>query len=229
MSKLTDVIVKDFLPFLSNKTGVDLPLLVATWEEFNGVKVKAQNGKSKLDSIQKPTEQAPMTYTSGVLEKMTIKDLKVVCENLHLTKVGLKQQLIQRILEASEPCPSQVDEQVAGPDLEVQPEAVPEAVPEPVAKKPIKSVKKSSKTPADRSHLKLDFSKLRGPDVTIEKNENGNWINKETGIVFTSDEEYDEGIRCRLAIGFEDEDGYVENLTDEKIELCNQYGFRYRD
>ena len=65
--------------------------------------------------------------------------------------------------------------------------------------------------------------------VNVARNENGNLIHDETKIVFSSDEQYIDGVKCRMAIGYEDEDGHVVDLTSDKIELCNQYGFKYEE
>ena len=66
------------------------------------------------------------------------------------------------------------------------------------------------------------------PQVEIDVNENGNYIHKETGIVFSSDEEKVDGVKCRVAIGYENEEGDVEELTSDHIETCKRYNFRYR-
>lgn len=56
-------------------------------------------------------------------------------------------------------------------------------------------------------------------EIVIEKNLYGNLIHKESNIVFNTDKE--------LAIGYEDTDGTVKNLTVEMHDLCNKYGFKY--
>lgn len=86
-----------------------------------------------------------------------------------------------------------------------------------VAEKPhqspkAKKTKKTSKTP-------------QIPQVELDINENGNFIHAETGIVFSADED---AMKCREVVGWENEEGDVEELTSEKMEICKKYGFKFK-
>lgn len=210
------VICNEFLPLLSHKTGVNLEELVKCWNDYNGTGMVIPS--LELPTLPKapPPTTSKKIYSQTELNKLKIKDLKVICDELKIIKGGVKQQIVDRILEK---CGVQKTED--------------EAKEQPVASPPkIKHDSVSSEESDDEkkaSPKKLNLEKLRAPAVKISQNDNGHWIHEETRIVFTSDEEYIDGIKCRVAIGFEDEDGTVEDLTAEMIQRCHQYGFRYNE
>lgn len=187
------LICNEFLPLLANKTNVELHVLREYWNEY-------YSGEEVLTfpTVIPPSPPTTKIYSASELNNFKIKDLKVLCGNLKLTKVGVKQQIIDRILDSY----GQVKSHDTNEEDDVD---------------GVSTVNS------------LNMEKFRAPDVKIGKNENGHWIHEETKIVFTSDEEYIDGIRCRWALGYEDEDGQVEDLTADMIETCNQYGFRYKE
>lgn len=201
----------------------------------NAPLVKYASSSSQKDLFENDEEKrgtkrpVTATQTAEDLEHLKIKDLKAICESMHISKGGVKQSLIKRILEAKTPSlvfSSTADRDLLPPAKKLK--TFDNERTDDVAVNP--SVCKEGKKKEEQVKIgKLRIENYRLPDVEIHKNESGHWINNETKIVFTSDEEFEDGVRCRLAIGFEDEDGHVEELTAEKIELCNQYGFRYRE
>jgi len=197
----TNVICDEFLPFVAKETGVELGVLINCWGEFN-------RGDGQISRVQVPQASPPppqqqrKVYSSAELNKLKIKDLKAICEDLNIGKTGVKRQIIDKILAK---CGVKVMQD------DVEPE-------------------ETKKTPKPETPpKKFNLEKLRAPPVKITQNETGHWIHDETKIVFTADEDFIDGMRCRIAIGYEDEDGTVEDLTAEKIETCNQYGFRYKE
>lgn len=210
-SVIDELIEKEFIPFLEKTTKIDAKILLSSWREFNKMTVEKQP-----KAVEEPkVEQKPVaTYTNAELEILKISDLKAICETLRLPKGGLKQQLIQRIM-AQRGTSRPLDFCGGQPPAKKQ-----KIVPECIA---------FDDDELDMELGKIDMAQIRMPDVTIVKNSNGHWINEETKIVFTEDEQLYGGIKSRLAIGFEDEDGHVEDLNAEKIELCNEYMFRYKE
>lgn len=231
---IENIVVNEFLPYLRERLDVDVEMLISAWKDFNwGTSVQeagAQASGAQETVVREATAQPSSSlkrplpdqhaYTAEELDNLKIKDLKAICEKLRIAKGGVKQQLIDRILgNKNDQRPISFNSKPS-----VQPP-------------PAKKAKQSDDDAEEEDGSKIDGSKIskillekfRMPDVTIAKNESGHWINSETKIVFTSDEEYSDGVRCRMAIGYEDEDGHVEALDAEKIELCNLYGFRYRE
>lgn len=229
----TTVICNEFLPLVARKTGAELSVLMKYWDEFNK--------DDHIPAVELPTvapatrvQHAPAqrkVYSAAELNKLKIKDLKVICDEMKISKSGVKQQIIDKILDKCgvrdnvEPVSEVVYKKKVGK------KSVSDGEEEETKKKAFKKVSETSINDDEKieSPKKLNLEKLRAPDVKITQNENGHWIHEETKIVFTSDEEYIDGMRCRLAIGYEDEDGTVEDLTSDMIEKCNQYGFRYRE
>lgn len=249
---LTNVMCNEFFPFVESKTGVEISELIKCWDEFNrgDVNVKVER-PIVMESLTHTQQNQKKVYSATELNKLKIKDLKVICEELKISKSGVKQQIIDKIL--SKCCvKDNVDEKVSevekrtssDEELNTDDESKTMKKREKMNKCRVDETKKVVKrrTSSDEEltstddeskdqlvRRKIDLEKLRAPAVKITQNENGHWIHKETNIVFTSDEEYIDGIRCRLAIGYEDEDGNVEDLTSDMIDTCNQYGFRYRE
>lgn len=183
MDRITKLFSTEFFPLVVKKTGVELNVLMECWEEFN------RGQKREVKNVQRETPDRKKVYSATELDKLKIKELKAICEELNISKSGLKRQIIDNILTHCD----------------------------------VKEEKR------DDSPKKLNLENLRALPVKITQNENGHWIHEDTKIVFTSDEEYIDGISCRLAIGYEDEDGAVEDLTAKMIDTCDQYGFRYRE
>lgn len=239
-SAIDAIITCEFFPFLQAKIGVNNGVLLAAWHEFN-------ESKEQEPAVEKaPTQPPPQgvkrspsqpvspgaSYSVEELECMKIKELKGICESLRVPISGVKQQLIKRIMEQKSAQRLITFQSKSEPPVK-KVRTIDEPVHENDSSSGIETTVNTSGNTSieddEKKVGKLQHKKFRLPDVNIVKNQNGHWINEETKIVFTSDEEYDDGIRCRLAIGYEDDDGHVEDLNADKIELCNMYGFRYRE
>ena len=57
------------------------------------------------------------------------------------------------------------------------------------------------------------------PTVAIRRNQHGNHEHPETSLVFDN--------KTKKAIGKQNEDGTIEDLTSEDIDICNQWKFQY--
>lgn len=177
-----------------------------------------KNKKRRVDPESKPeTKKDEPKYTIDTLRASKISDLKKICETYGLTKGGVKLTLITRICEKLG-----IDDSVDSP----------QTLDEPAPKKCKPTKVDESKETAlviDSAPSKLDLESLRAPPVIIEQNEYGHWIHRETSIVFTAEEEYVDGKKVKIALGFEDVDGNVEDLNEEKIQQCLKYNFQYRN
>lgn len=87
------------------------------------------------------------------------------------------------------------------------------ATPKKAAKKKASAKKKTTTTPV----AKKLTSKV--PTVAIRRNQFGNHEHPETSLVFDK--------KTKKAIGKQNDDGTVDDLTPEDIDVCNQYKFEY--
>ena len=178
----------------------------------------APKNKKRVESKLK-TELNPK-YTIDDLRASKISDLKKICETYGLTKGGVKLALITRICEKLS-----IVESIDSP----QPSASPAASPKKRKTVDAAAADTPTGTGTDDAPSKLDLESLRAPPIIIEQNEYGHWIHPETSIVFTAEEEYVDGKKVKIALGFEDTDGNVEDLNEEKIQQCLKYNFQYRN
>jgi hypothetical protein len=57
------------------------------------------------------------------------------------------------------------------------------------------------------------------PNVSIRRNNHGNFEHSDTGLIFNN--------KTKKVIGKQNDNGTVDNLTSEDIETCKQYKFQY--
>lgn len=252
---MSTIMVDEFIPFLHRKIGVAEQVLKDAYLEFmahdcdGGESARCNTDKNETEaptpvqSLKRPVElspppqpsspSSPDTYTVEQLSAFKIAELKVICERLRITKTGTKAQLSNNIIAASQKRQKQLtftpptkkqrtddasDVHASCSDTEMSSNGIKGSGCDP---------KQNSDGDCTKKVGKLQLDKYRQPDVAIVKNQYGHLIHDETKIVFSSDENYIDGVKCRMAIGYEDEDGHVEALTAEKIEQCNQYCFKY--
>ena len=81
------------------------------------------------------------------------------------------------------------------------------------------AVKKAE--PVKKTHLTPVAQKLVSsiPSVAIRRNQHGNHEHPETSFVFDK--------KTKKAIGKQNEDGTINDLTSEDIDICNQWKFQY--
>lgn len=92
------------------------------------------------------------------------------------------------------------------------------------ARKALKSVKKRA---ANDKPPVIRMMEEKKPKIELITDDFGNIVHEETGIAFSHDEEEVDGVKCRCAIGYVLESGHLEELTKEKMEVCQRYGFRF--
>lgn len=183
--------------------------LVSLWSDGD---VKKPTTKSKAkpsepkqsDSTNEPSSTEPVSNTptnTTELDKMAKTELTALCKARGLKTSGTKSDLIARI---------------SG-------NAPPEKPPQ-KSKSPQKSstAKKESKKDqpfvSDGSKIK---SIIQSQQITykITKNEFGNFVHGETNLVFDKDK--------KLFYGKQMPSGSIAQLTDEDIETCNKFKFKY--
>ncbi len=91
------------------------------------------------------------------------------------------------------------------------------ATPKKATPGPSANKKTLSKKTADTPVLKKLTSKI--PSVIIRRNQFGNHEHPETSLVFDKN--------AKKVIGKQNDDGSVEDLISEDIDICNQYKFEY--
>ena len=83
----------------------------------------------------------------------------------------------------------------------------------------VAKVKKMTKKQATAKMEGTDIiKKVKQDNITVGANKFGNYEHEITGLVFSNESE---------VIGRQNDDGSVDPLTDELIELCNKYKFDY--
>lgn len=211
-------IVHEFLPFLSDRTNIKVSTFLKFWEEFNN----QENHESEKRKIMETVE-----YTQESLNQLKIKDLKNICEELNLLKKGVKTEIVERILDSQNP--SSMNEPHKSKKTNVKSYIEDENEDENDDGEYEVPIKKKTTKKVVSKKGKIDLEQFRAPEAVITQHKEGYWIHDETKIVFSPNEEYIDGMKCRLAIGFEDKDGNIEDLDAEHIELCNVYFFRYKE
>jgi hypothetical protein len=218
---MSSVLCKDFFPLLAEKISVSEDKILSIWNSYLNnseslsqipsqiqPKISLDIPKPKKKEVKKTIGADEVSEMSATqINKLLLKELMEVSKEMGLPTKGLKANLAKNIIEK------------LGKDGGESIKSAPRSIP--------KAKKSGEKKPTQKTVLES----LKPPNVSIHKNEYGRMINDDTKIIFTEDEEYIDGVRCRIAIGYqcdEDEDHDVKDLTPEKIELCNQYGFRYR-
>lgn len=82
-----------------------------------------------------------------------------------------------------------------------------------------KKVEKSTSSKEKTEKVLSSISEKVG-SIEIRKNKFNNYEHYESGLVFNNE--------TKIVIGFQNSNGKVDALTDEKIELCKKYKFQYK-
>lgn len=151
--------------------------------------------------VEKTLTSIDMKDTSPErLTKSTVPELKALCKTKGLKCSGKKEELVQRLLDSDKKV-----EKVEKTETKV------EKVEKAETKKPIKTSEKIAK-PAIIKQIASNV-----PIIAIRKNAFGRHEHAQTGFVFENE----------TVIGKQKEDGTIEDLTDEDIEQCKQFKFKY--
>jgi len=163
-------------------------------------------------SESKPKNTKPKTAVETIdmddvslerLHKCNKAELVALCKSKSLKCTGTKEQLMDRLLgkDPSSEKPKKEDKGKAKDEPEAKPK---------VTKK------------ADRAGASADVIKKLTADIPvipIRRNAHGNLEHPETGLVFDR--------KTETVIGKQEDDGKVSELTDEDIEACKRFKFKY--
>ena len=92
--------------------------------------------------------------------------------------------------------------------------------PKSTAKKPVenkKSVKKTERTTATLDVVKKLTADI--PVIPLRRNAHGNLVHPETSLVFDK--------KLNIVVGKQEDDGTISELTDDDIEACKRFKFKY--
>jgi hypothetical protein len=197
----------DFLPYLCVELGLDLANVEKTWEKYicnesdtlvkaNPKSVDSKSVAKSNKSVSKSVEKVLKTPVKSTdsLEDKTLEVLRQICRDRNEKVSGTKQQVIDR-LNGNE---------------------MAKCVKKQSPKKITEPKKRSGK---DKVPV---LENIEPDEIKIGKDQFGNLVHDETGIVFKQDDGDD-----YFAIGFVNELGDVDSLTCDKMEICKQYGFKY--
>lgn len=84
---------------------------------------------------------------------------------------------------------------------------------------PVKSKKTVSKVPEIKSTPAVKKLTANIPNILIRRNQYNNYEHPETGLVFNNE--------TKVVIGKQNEDGSIDPLTDEDIDKCNAFKFKF--
>ena len=203
-------LISRYNSILASKYKIQPEELVQVWNEMNSnvpIKTTTTN-QVKIESEKKiePPQSAVVSnllnteFNAEIMLKSTVADLKAICKQRNLKLSGTKKELISRLMGKEEPSPKK---QVS----EVKPKA------ETKTQKIEKEQAKVLETPI----IKKLIASI--PQVLITRNSFGRYEHAETGLIFDS--------ASRVVIGKQLPDGTVDHLTEEDIDMCNAFKFKY--
>jgi len=220
-------------------------------------------GKAPAKAPAKPdpdstpeSPETPSKFTKGQLLKLKIAELKVICDELHVSKSGIKATLVDNILEvqnkphkAAEPKAKQSFSHIKRVEVEIEKDEMGNLVFEDmvfvesyadqaeksyivVGYKVDGKIKNLTSEKIDRCHeLGLrynDLSNINDSQETIilKKDEYGNIYFQD--LIYDSNETEVNGTLVRYVIGYKDEEGTIHPLDAEHKEKCKQLGQHVR-
>jgi hypothetical protein len=248
--------VENYINSVSEHYGMDKQELLDLWNEYinqesgsdeaintnistNTTIKKSTSTTSKTKSASKKKSVPPTLTTkksSSIdtidfesLSNMKKPELILICKKYSLKVSGNKQELINSIIKKCSKgdtstvddlsdLSSNVDEMddVNGIDGD---DGIDEIKPKkPTKKSLVKSSTKSSVKPIKKSITPVVKKATNGTSIVITKNSHGKYEHTESGIVFDTN---------RKAIGTQGADGKIIGLTEDDIDICNQFKFLY--
>lgn len=200
-------LISRYNSILSSKYKIQPEELVQVWNEMNSnVPINTTN-QVKIESEKKIQPQSAVVsnllnteFNAETMLKSTVADLKAICKQRNLKLSGTKKELISRLMGKEEPSPKKQA-------IEVKPKA------ETKTQKIEKEQAKVLETPV----IKKLIASI--PQVLITRNSFGRYEHAETGLIFDS--------ASRVVIGKQLPDGTVDHLTEDDIDMCNAFKFKY--
>lgn len=210
--KSIDENVNNFLRKLVNKYSLDEQEVLSFWnttsispQVMDALNTQMQNLNSDNTVVPMQTNINSNLPSSAELSKLSKKELENHCKLRGLKLSGTKQELIDRLTggvdgSANANASANASSSSTKP-VSKKRKTEAESVPEPIGKDVIKTI---------QSKIQL---------VKIEKNKHNNFEHSETHFVFDRS--------SQQVIGKQNENGSIDQLTADDIQLCNKYKFRY--
>ena len=198
ISKSIDGVVHLFIEQVSQKYDISPEELLGIWE---GNKVKTTKKSVKSPPVNPSSENISDNNRSvNELMSCTRAELAQMCADKGLKKSGTKAQLAARI--------------TGGTEEDVKKTTTSKKD----APKPATS-KTSTKLTTEKQKSILDMVGKTKTIISIKLNSHGNHEHPESGLVFDS--------VTKKCIGKQEENGKISPLTEEDIDLCNKFKFKY--
>ena len=203
-STLTEVInniVKQFISELATKYSLDENELQNLWDKENTKKINLSE-KAKSTNIKLTVDSVVDKKESDIFElsKCNKNELIAMCKTYGHKCSGTKDILITRLLGKNGIDTKKSDTQPS---------------------KPVNN--KANKSKADEVKVENTpiVKKLTAniPNILIRRNQFNNYEHAETGLIFDNN--------TKIIIGKQKNDGSIEDLTEDDIDKCNAFKFKY--
>jgi len=199
ISKSIDEIITTFISQVSVKYDISEEQLLAEWNgKSSKVSVEVSTKVSQSAITEMPSKHEPLDHAE--LLKYKKPELQALCKQRGLKSSATKEQLINFLL---------------GKNNDITESSSPK--PKNTKSVSVKSVPK----PAPQVEQKTVVSKLTSqvPTIPIRRNQFGNYEFPETSFVFDK--------KTQKVIGKQNDNGKIDELSSEDIDICNQYKFKY--
>lgn len=220
-----DNYVERFLQRVSKKFSLSYDQLSAMWEreQWEQEKGNETSRSIKKDPVDNLVSQLVKKYDDDIsksVHTLTKAELAALCKDRGLKCSGNKAELIARLTDQPEP-PKEKKEKKERKTKKVEGKESGNETEEDESEEIVKP-KKSGKSMKEKSENKVaSIAKIdaKANFVSLRKNEFRRVVHAGTGLV------YDEG-KGKM-IGVQKDDGTVRPLTEDDIELCKRYKFKF--
>lgn len=202
---LIDAAISQFISSVATKFSIPEVEIRALWDGKSPAGKKASPA-TKIPAKDVSTAQKPATPDSlSTLSKMKRDELSALCRVKGLKTTGTKPELIARLSGTPVPDKPGKDESKGKGESKGE------------SKGKGESESKSARVPPKLQALVAEATKTFSSN--LKQNKHGNYEHEETHLVFDKE--------SKQVIGKQASNGHVLALTDEDIESCNRYKFKY--
>lgn len=199
LTNAIDQVIDAFISRVSEEHDVDIDELRALW---NG-----QSGSAKSTPKKKLKTKAPKSSPAASLTEIDTEDVSparlMSCTVAELKALCRARGLVLKGKKAD------LISRLSGVDVDNLPD-----------KAPAKKAKKSAAKTATASAKVIKALTGNIPEIAIRRNKHNNLEHSETGLVFDK--------QTKTVIGKQNDNGSVDDLTDDDIDLCKKFKFAYK-
>ena len=220
ITQLVDDVIADYTRKISEKFDIQVSDLEEIWAVLDSKKLAAAKPKAAAakPAFKQPKIDFEDTHALDHLISMKKPDLQAICRERGLACTGTKDELIKRIVAKNPVTKAPAKAKASAKTTKESPvkaAAKPTAT-KAGAKPKASALSKSKSTSNLPSVTQKIMSKL--PLNQVRKNQFGNIEHPETQLIFDEN---------KTAIGKQNDDGSIDPLTAEDIEICNKFKFKF--